>query len=96
MTLTYKRSESTISPPLIDATSSKKVVYIRKDIVEKQRTDKTTGELYIYYEYLEAKILKSEYGEHLQKQTRADLDYLALMMGVDLEESEESEWREVE
>lgn len=91
MNLKYKKSQSTINPKLIDAASSQKVVYLRKDIVEKQRTDETTGEVYIYYEYLEAKIPKAEYGEHLQKQTRADLDYLALMMGVDLEETEEPE-----
>lgn len=91
MTLTYKRSESTISPPLIDATSSKKAVYIRKGVVEKQWADELTGETYTYYEYMEAKVPKAEYEKHLQEQTRADLDYLALMMGVDLEGSEEPE-----
>lgn len=88
MTLTYKRSESTLFPPLIDAASSKKVVYIRKDVVEGQRTDELTGETYTYYEYLEAKVPKAEYKEYQQEQVRADVDYIALMMGVDLEETE--------
>lgn len=95
MTLNYKRSESTISPPLIDTASSKKVVYIRKDVVEKQRTDELTGEAYTYYEYDEAKIPKVEYERYLREkesreiqQQRADIDYLAFMTGVDLEETE--------
>lgn len=88
MTLNYKKSESTIYPELIDATSSKKVAYLRKDISEKQRTDEITGQTYTYYEYLEAKVPKEEYQAHLQQQQRADIDYIALMTGVDLEETE--------
>lgn len=88
MTLNYRKSESTISPPLIDTTSSKKVVYIRKDVVEKQWTDELTGEAYTYYEYDEAKVSKAEYERYQQEQVRADVDYIALMMGVDLEETE--------
>ncbi len=88
MILTYKKSESNISPPLIDTTSSKKVVYLRQNIVEKQRTDELTGETYTYYEYDEAKVPKAEYQEHLQQQTRADVDYLAFMTGVSLDETE--------
>lgn len=89
MSLKYEKSESAISPPLIDATSSKKVVYLRKDVSEKQHTDETTGQTYAYYEYLEAKVSKEEYQAHLQRQQRADIDYIALMTGVDLEETEE-------
>lgn len=95
MTLTYKRSKSTISPPLIDTTSSKKVVYIRKDVVERQRTDELTGETYRYYEYDEAKVPKAEYERYQRemesrevRQVRADTDYIALMTGVDLYEME--------
>lgn len=91
MTLNYRRSESTISPPLIDTISSKKVVYIRKDIVEGQRTDELTGETCTYYEYDEAKIPKAEYEKYLREmeswesqQQRADIDYIALMTGIDL------------
>lgn len=91
MTLNYKKSESAASPPLIDAASSKKVVYLRKDIAEKQRIDPTTGQTCAYYEYLEAKIPKAQYEKHLQEQARADIDYIALMTGVDLEETEGAE-----
>lgn len=91
MTLNYKKSESEIFPALIDTASSKKVVYLRKDVFEKQRTDEITGQIYTYYEYLEAKVPKEEYQAHLQQQQRADIDYIALMTGVDLEETEEAE-----
>lgn len=87
MTLNYKKSESSIHPELTDTTSSKTTVYLRKNVEEKQREDEITGETYTYYEYDEAKVPKAEYEKHLQEQTRADVDYIALMTGVDLEES---------
>lgn len=86
MTLNYKISQSTVCPQLTDTTSSKAVVYFRKDIKEKQRTDEMTGETYIYYEYLEAKVPRAGYEKHLQEQQRADIDYILLLMGEDLEE----------
>ena len=90
--MNYVKSESTIKPELIDATSSKTTVYIRKNIIEKERMDKETGDYTTYYEYDEAKLTKEEYQEYLkeleiidiQKQ-RADIDYIALMSGIDLE-----------
>lgn len=93
MTLNYKKSESSIRPSLTDTTSSKKVVYIRKDVEEKRRTDEVTGETYTYYEYLEAKVPKAEYEQYLREkesreveQIRADVDYISFMTGVNLEE----------
>ena len=92
MKMNYAKSESTIKPELIDTTSSKTTVYIRKDIIEKERIDKETGDSTKFYEYDEAKLTKEEYQEYLkeleiidiQKQ-RADIDYIALMSGIDLE-----------
>ena len=92
MKMNYVKSESTIKPELIDTTSSKTTVYIRKNIIEKERMDKETGDSTTYYEYDEAKPTKEEYQEYLkeleiidiQKQ-RADIDYIALMSGIDLE-----------
>ena len=51
-----------------------------------------SGEETVFYEYEEAKLTKQEYQEYLkeleiidiQKQ-RADIDYIALMSGIDLE-----------
>lgn len=91
MILNYIKSESTIKPELIDTISSKKVVYLRKNINEKKRD--IEGESQTYYEYDEAKLTKGEYEEYkIQlatldiRQQRADIDYIALMTGVDLGE----------
>ena len=92
MKMNYVKSESTIKPELIDTTSSKTTVYLRQNIVENRRTDEMSGEETVFYEYDEAKLTKAEYQEYLkeleiidiQKQ-RADIDYIALMSGIDLE-----------
>ena len=92
MKMNYTKSESTIKPELVDTTSSKTAVYIRKNIIEKERMDKETGDSTTYYEYEEAKLTKEEYQEYLKEleiidiqQQRADIGYIALMSGIDLE-----------
>ena len=93
MKLNYIKSQSSVKPDLIDTTSSKVVVYLRQNIVENIKTDKMSGEETVFYEYEEAKLTKEEYQEYLkeleiidiQKQ-RADIDYIALMSGIDLED----------
>lgn len=94
MKLNYVKSSSSVKPDLIDTTSSKTTVYIRQNIVENQRTDEISGETSTFYEYQEAKLTKEEYQEYLKEleiidiqQQRADIDYIALMCGVDLEEA---------
>ena len=92
MKLKYIKSQSSVKPDLIDTTSSKVVVYLRQNIVENIKIDEISGEEIIFYEYDEAKLTKEEYQEYLkeleiidiQKQ-RADIDYIALMSGIDLE-----------
>lgn len=89
----YKQSQSAIKPKLIDTTSSKTTVYLRKNITERQRTDENTGETTTYYEYEEAKMTKAEYEEYKMqlaildvRQMRADIDYISLMTGINLME----------
>ena len=92
MKLKYVKSQSSVKPDLLDTTSSKVVVYLRQNIVEKIKTSEISGEETVFYEYEEAKLTKAEYQEYLkeleivdiQKQ-RADIDYIALMSGIDLE-----------
>ena len=92
MKLNYIKSQSSVKPELVDTTSSKVVVYLRQNIVENIKTDEMTGEKTVFYEYDEAKLTKEEYQEYMkeleiidiQKQ-RADIDYIALMSGIDLE-----------
>ena len=92
MKLNFIKSQSSVKPDLVDTTSSKVVVYLRQNIVENKKTDEMSGEETVFYEYEEAKLTKEEYQEYLkeleiidiQKQ-RADIDYIALMSGIDLE-----------
>ena len=99
MKLNYIKSQSSVKPDLVDTTSSKTTVYIRQNIVEKEKTVENTNSedndatsATVFYEYEEAKLTKAEYKEYLkeleiidiQKQ-RADIDYIALMSGIDLE-----------
>lgn len=66
MKIYFKKSQSTVRPELIDTTSSKKVVYIRQNIVETV-VDETT-----VYEYDEAKLTKAEYAEYLKELEATD------------------------
>ena len=67
MNLYFKKSQSSVKPELIDTISSKKVVYIRQNIVEKVVEDTT------YYEYDEAKLTKAEYVEYLKELEATDV-----------------------
>lgn len=85
----WHKSESTIKPDEVDTTSSKTTVYLRRNIIEKQRDNESESQ--IYYEYDEAKLTKEEYQEYMKgiaiadiEQQRADIDYIAIMTGVSL------------
>lgn len=67
MKLEFYKSSSSVKPELIDATSSKKVVYIRQNIVEVQKDDA------VFYEYDEAKLTKAEYEEYLKELEATDV-----------------------
>ena len=93
MKLNYIKSQSSVKPDLVDTTSSKVVVYLRQNIVENIKTDEMSGEETVFYEYEEAKLTKQEYQEYLKEleiidihKQRADIDYIALMSGIDLED----------
>ena len=90
MILNYRKSQSSVYPELIDTTSSKKYVYLRKNVVEVQSED-LNGEIYTTYEYDEVKLTKEEYEQYLKElsvldiqQQRADIDYILLMTGLEV------------
>ena len=92
MELNYVKSQSSVKPDLVDTTSSKVVVYLRQNIVENIKTNEMSGEESVFYEYEEAKLTKAEYQEYLKEleiidihKQRADIDYIAIMSGIDLE-----------
>ena len=61
MKLKFYKSQSSVKPELLDTTSSKKIVYIRQNIIEVQKDDTT------FYEYDEAKLTKTEYQDYLKE-----------------------------
>ena len=67
MKLKFIKSSSSVKPEIIDTTSSKKVVYIRQNIVEIQKDDTT------FYDYDEAKLTKDEYKEYLVELETQDM-----------------------
>lgn len=86
----WNKSESTVRPETI--TSSKTTVYLRRNIKETKLIDEISDTETTFYKYEEAKLTHAEYEEYLQlaevvnmRQMRADVDYIALCAGVDLE-----------
>ena len=89
MKLNFIKSQSSVKPDLVDTTSSKTSVYLRKDIAENTITDMDGNEV-IMYEYDEAVLTKAEYEEYLKElevidiqQQRADIDYILMMTGLE-------------
>lgn len=85
MIITWKYAESTDRPLDVDEVSSPTSVYLAKDIIEKQRED-TNGETVTYYEYQSAVLSKAEYNMYLTEKLQSDVDFLAMMTDVDMEE----------
>lgn len=63
MTLNYYASSSTVKPSLVDETSSKKVTYIRRNIVE--GTDDNGNTI---YSYEECKLSKADYEKYIKEE----------------------------
>ena len=79
MKLNYIKSQSSVKPDLVDTTSSKTTVYIRQNIVEKEKTVENTNSedndatsTTVFYEYDEAKLTKEEYQEYLKELNSSD------------------------
>lgn len=88
MELKYRKSQSSIKPELLDTTSSKTSVYLRKDIVEKTVTDMDGNET-IMYEYDEAVLSNAEYEDYKKdldvidiQKLRSDIDAILKSMNM--------------
>lgn len=81
-------------PVIVDETSSKKWVYIRRNIEEFEREDETDPTIKEkFYKWEEMRIPKENYPIYqLEVQNAANLDYLAMMSDIDLDNDEEGEW----
>ena len=79
MKLNYVKSQSSVKPDLVDTTSSKTTVYVRQNIVEKEKAVENTNSedndatsTTVFYEYDEAKLTKEEYQEYLKELNGSD------------------------
>ena len=79
MKLNFIKSQSSVKPDLVDTTSSKTTVYIRQNIVEKEKSVENTNSedndatsTTVFYEYDEAKLTKEEYQEYLKELNGSD------------------------
>lgn len=79
-------------PAIVDETSSKKWAYIRRNIEEFAREDETdpTIKKEKFYHWEEIKIRKEDYPIYqLEVQNAANLDYIAMINDIDLDDDEE-------
>ena len=78
MKLNFIKSQSSVKPDLVDTTSSKTTVYIRQNIIKKEKTVENTNSedndaiSTVFYEYDEAKLTKEEYQEYLKELNGSD------------------------
>lgn len=77
-----RRSESTVFPETLDLTSSPTTVYVRENIMAEERGEGSTK--VTMYVYDETEYSREEYDRLVLAQSRADIDYIAIMTGVDL------------
>ena len=85
MNIKWIKSESTIRPQEIDTLSSPTTVYLRKNIQEIEKKDFNEQKT-IIYEYDEAALTITEYQIYLIEKQNSEIDYIAIMSGIDLEE----------
>lgn len=78
--LKFHKRRSTQCPDAIDLISSKKFVYIRKNI--KRVESMSNGR--VEYHYDEAKMRRVDFAIYLAEKNQADTDYVAMMTEVDV------------
>jgi len=80
-------------PTIVNETSSKKWIYIRRNIEEFEREDETDPTIKEkFYKWEEMKIPKENYPIYeLEAQNAANLDYLAMMNDIDLDSGEDED-----
>lgn len=79
----WHKSESDTMPAEVDLNSSPTTVYFRRNIHEEQRTE--DGETRTVYVYDEATMTKSEYASHQAYTNQANIDFIAMMTDVELD-----------
>lgn len=81
----WYRSESTVMPEETDLTSSRVYNYVRRNIEEEEREDEE-GNTITMYVFEEMKVPKESWGMYLETiQNTANIDYIAMETGIELE-----------
>ena len=87
MILKWRRSESTVEPALIDTTTSPTTIYLRRNVTETEKEEgNEDGSTTTYYEYDEVALSLAEYQAYQSEKARSDIDYIAMMSDIELEE----------
>lgn len=76
-----RKSESTVFPLELETTQT--TVYVRTNIVAEERINQDESTLTMFV-YDETQYTRAEYESLVVAQTRADVDYIAIMQGVEL------------
>lgn len=76
-----RRSESTVFPKPLEQSGD--TVYVRSNVTAEERT--SNGTTVAMYVYDEEQYNSAEYQTKVVEKTRADVDYIAIMQGVDLD-----------
>lgn len=71
-------------PKEVDTTSSKTLVYLRKNIEQITVYDEMTGSSSTLWQYDEATMTRDEYLVQQAKQNRADIDFIAAYNDIEL------------
>lgn len=86
MMITYTPTEGsqTERPLEVDTASSKRLVYLRKNIRQVERTDEVTKEAVTLWAYDEARLTNDEYTRYLGEDNLAKIEYVAMMSDIEL------------
>lgn len=91
MDIVYHKSRSTVYPELVDTTSSKTTVYLRKNVEEVVEHDEMSDQDVTMYVYDEATLTKSEYALYLATLSSDEANTAAQLAIAELAEMVESQ-----
>lgn len=87
----WVNAEATFEPDAVDTTSSRIYNYVRRNIHEEQRED-DEGKISTVWVYEEKKISKENWELYKAvERNSANIDYIAMMTDVEIEEGEDDE-----
>lgn len=83
---THHEGSQETKPATMDSTSSREVVYLRKNVERITREDPQTGDEVELWSYDEAELTPMEYATFVAEDAAAKAEYVAMMSDIDIEE----------